>query len=238
MASSTETGHAVNISNFKLLIDKDNAFGVTYNPSNTDIVTANMIALWTTADTAHATLVSIVATAKQPINAREILFEPLNKLVTKSLASLDSTKASKQVKKDARGLADKIRGFKLQKNTPETDPDFVSRSHQGFVQRADNFKLYNDLLATVPEYLPNEADIKLPALILLQSKMKLANDNIGTIIAPIGTARATRDHALYDEETGILDVAQKSKKYVKSVFGATAAEYKLVSGIKFRRPAK
>lgn len=72
MASNSETGHSVNISNFKLMIDKCTAFGAPYNPSNTDLTIANMTTLWTTGDTAHQTLTSAIQTAKNPINARKI----------------------------------------------------------------------------------------------------------------------------------------------------------------------
>lgn len=239
MASNTETGHSVNISNFKLLIDKCTAFGAPYNPSNVRLTIANMTTLWTTADTSHQTLTAAIQAAKAPINDRQILFEPTEKLVTRTLNYFKSTDASDQVKADAKGLADRFRGYgvkvdKLPDGTP--DPADVSTSHQGFVQKADTFKQLVDLYGGDANYVPNEADLKVPALQLLATAMKTANDNIGTIIAPVGTARITRDKALYEEKTGIVDVAQACKDYVKGVFGATAAETKTVTGIKFTRP--
>ena len=241
MASSSETGHAVNIANFKLLIDKDTAFGPDYNPSNTDLKIVNMTAQWTIGSTAHTLLTTALQNSKLPINAREILFEPLNPLVTKTINYYNSTKASKQAKKDAKGLADKIRGYgvktvKLPDGSP--DPAHISTSHQGFVQREDAFKQLIDLYVSDPLYAPNEAPLKTPALTLLQGQMKTSNETIGAIIAPVGTAMVTRNHVLYDEETGMIDIAKASKGYVKGVFGATSQEAKLVTGIKFTRPKK
>jgi len=239
MASNSETGHSVNISNFKLLIDKCTAFGAPYNPSNVRLTIVNMTALWTTGDTAHQSLTAAVQAAKNPINARQILFEPTEKLVTRTLNYFKSTDASDQIKADAKGLADRFRGYGVDVDTlPDGTPDpaDVSTSHQGFVQKADTFKQLVDLYGSDANYAPNEADLKVPALTLLATAMKTANDNIGTIIAPIGTSRITRDKALYAPETGMVDVAQACKNYVKGVYGATAAETKTVTAIKFTRP--
>jgi hypothetical protein len=48
-------------------------------------------------------------------------------------------------------------------------------------------------------------------------------------------ARIERDEALYGEDTGLEDVSQDVKKYVKSLFGATRPQYKQVSGLKFTK---
>ena len=72
MATTYETGHAVNISNFKLMIDKCSVVP-NYNPSNSDITIPNMTNRWTTADGAHQTLITAVQNSKNPINSRDIL---------------------------------------------------------------------------------------------------------------------------------------------------------------------
>ncbi|MCX6198590.1 MAG: hypothetical protein NTY88_05130 [Bacteroidetes bacterium] len=242
MASSTETGNAVNISNFKLLIDKCTGFGATYNPGNTDLTIANMTTKWTAAGAAQDTINTALQNSKQPINAREEMFKPLSKGATRVLNYLNSTSALKGVKKDAKGLADKIRGFGKKKAKPAEGgapaEEGVSTSHQSYVQRADSVKQLIELLKTVPQYTPNETDLKVTELEIYYGQIKAANDNIGTIIAPVEDARIARDHVLYDEETGIVDLALACKKYVKSVYGATAPETKTVTGIKFTRPKK
>ena len=241
MASSSETGHAVNISNFKLLIDKCAAFGVVYNPSNTDITIANMTMVWTVGNTAHVTLTTAVQTSKNPINAREILFEPGDKLVTRTLNYFESTKASKKIKKDAKGLADRYRGFGVKvKKLPDggPDPDSVSTSHQSFVQKADTFRQLVDLYKSEPLYAPNEVALKTIALTTFATAMKTANDTIGIIIAPVDTARITRNRALYNKDTGMIDVSVACKDYVQGLFGAASAEAKLIRKIEFKRPKR
>ena len=240
MASNSETGHAVNIANFKLLIDKCVGFGVDYNPSNADLTTASMSTLWGIATTAQTSIVNALQNAKEPINERYILFKPLNRLVTRVMGILNSTKASAAVKKDAKGIADKIRGFKNAK--PKTDgggaPDekSVSTSHMSFVMRADSFTNLIELLKTVSSYAPNELDLTTTALDALYLSMKAKNDNIGVIIAPVDATRIARDRALYEAEIGVVDVAKAAKSYVKGLYGSTAPEYRLVSRIKFTKP--
>ena len=48
-----ETGHAINISNFKLMIDYCESFADKYKPSREAITVDQMRILWQTADTAH-----------------------------------------------------------------------------------------------------------------------------------------------------------------------------------------
>jgi hypothetical protein len=62
----------------------------------------------------------------------------------------------------------------------------------------------------------------------------LEKGKIGNTV--VSNARIARDKALYAETTGVLDVAQDVKQYVKSLFGATSPQYKQVSGLKFNRP--
>lgn len=220
-------------------------FGVKYNPSNADITVINMKTKWTTVTAAQGVLTTAVEASKEPINLRTNLFAPIDKLVTRSLNFLNSTKASAAVKKDAKGIADKIRGAGSTKKTasaPAADGTIdvltVSNSQQSYVQKAENYLKYVELIGTIADYLPNEADLKAPAMKLFYTPMKDANDAIGTILAPVDQARLDRDHGLYDADSGVIDLAKACKQYVKALFGATSPEAKLVTGIKFKPKKK
>jgi hypothetical protein len=175
MASKSETGHAVNLANFKLLIDRCTAFGAKYAPSNPDISIANMNSLWNLAYTAQTTIRQTEQGAKQPVNAREILFDPLSGRVTQVINLLKSTKASTQVKEDAKSIADIIRGFNARKpkqTEGETNVEAISKSQQGFVQRAEQFSTLIELLKTIPEYTPSEGSLSIPELENYYSQLK------------------------------------------------------------------
>lgn len=241
MASNQETGNAINLSNFKRLIDVCTAYGVPYNPSNTDITVANLTTSWTGADGLQTTMMTALSNSKIPINEREELFEPNDKLVTRTLNYYESTKALKQSKQDAKGYADKYRGFgikveKLPDGTP--DPAHISTSQQSYVKKTETFKSLLDLYASDALYAPNETDLSIATLTALYDNMKAANDGIGAIIEPVDELRIKRDHALYDEETGLLDLQAAAKDYTIGLFGARAPETKQITSIEFTRKKK
>ena len=43
-----------------------------------------------------------------------------------------------------------------------------------------------------------------------------------------------RNKRLYDPQTGLVERAQVVKNYVKSIFGASSPEYKLINKLRFK----
>ncbi|MBL0310205.1 MAG: hypothetical protein IPP77_11170 [Bacteroidetes bacterium] len=246
MASNTETGHALNISNFKLIYDKCLGLGGTYNPSNPIISLPSLFAQWGAADGQQNNLNGALSNAKPLINARRLAFEPLDILITRTLNALKASNVDKEIIADAKGLADKIRGHKVEHPQPENpenpenpNPEWVSNSHLSFVQRVNNFRQYIDLLLATPNYIPNESDLMTSSLNTLYTTLKTMNDDFGTnVVVPVETVRNSRNHLLYDHETGVVDVSLKVKDYIKSIFGATANETHQFTSIKLTRIGK
>lgn len=237
----SETGHAVNISNFKQLIDYCTSFGEVYQPSRVALTIDSMTTLWENADNAHQALTAAIQTYKGPINQREILFEPVDKLVTRTLNYFQSTEASDQIKLDAKGLADKYRGSKVHvKKLADGSPDprDVSKSHQSYIMKGDTFRQLVDLYKSEPLYNPNETELGIAALSGISDNMKSLNDGIGGILATIEAARRNRDEALYTEKTGVVDISLACKDYVQGVFGSSSPEAKMVRGLEFSRKRK
>ncbi|MEI6223014.1 MAG: hypothetical protein WCL14_07040 [Bacteroidota bacterium] len=236
-----ESGHSINIANFKLQYDKNIGFGAAYVPSNALIKSPAMLIRHGLAKAANDSVGNIFADGKVPLAARLELFEPLSKLVTRCLGSLDATEALPQLKKNAKTLADVIRGFHHGTPTPPptpgpSTPDTISTSHMSFVNRENNFRTFIALLSDIPQYTPAEADLTIIALNTLLDQMADANTNIGNlVVTPIENARTLRNHLIYDANIGLIDLALKSKKYVKSVFGADSPEFALVSKVKYKR---
>jgi hypothetical protein len=241
MSTYSESSHAINLSNFKLLIDTITAFGPVYNPSPDPIKIANMTASWTSCSNLHNAFLLGYLNAKQPINEREILFKPLSKIVTRTLGILSSSGASKQVYIDAKGFADKIRGHGLNpRKFPDgsPDPNHISNSHLSFVMRADTFAQLVLLYKNETKYNPNETDLKTASLQTYSDSLLTANEELSEIIAPVNQSRIDRNHALYDEFTGLIDIAYDCKDYVKAIFGSGSPEYLAVLAIKFTRYRK
>jgi hypothetical protein len=50
--------------------------------------------------------------------------------------------------------------------------------------------------------------------------------------------RIARDKVLYTTITGLCDIGEETKDYIKSVYGSTAPEYKQVRKLKYRQNFK
>ena len=111
----------------------------------------------------------------------------------------------------------------------------VSTSQQSYDSVLDNYERYVQYIAATPEYAPNEDDIKLPALKALAVELRAKNTACNNAKVAIDNARMARNRALYTPLTGLVDVALDAKTYIKSLFGATSPEYKLVGKIDFTK---
>lgn len=97
---------------------------------------------------------------------------------------------------------------------------------------------FAQLLATLtaePKYLPNEAELKVSSLNTLLADLRAKNTAVINATTALSNARIARDKALYGEATGLLDVAQGVKLYVKSLFGTTSQQYKQLSALQFAK---
>ncbi|MDI9366482.1 MAG: hypothetical protein QM541_16115 [Flavobacterium sp.] len=244
MASNSETGHSVNVANFKLVLDTVKSFGPNYNPTNPKLLVLALTAKYAIASAAQATINNAEQQAKDPIAQRETLFAPLGKLITKSLNYFKSCGPLATTFNNAKSIANKVRAVSKPKastpppatngTTPPPANKNISTSQASYIMRADALDNYIKLLKAQTIYMPNEADISIAALEAIYTNIKAANDNIGTIILPVANARIARNEALYHPEDGLLKAAELIKVYVKGIYGATSPKTKLVTTIKFR----
>jgi len=91
------------------------------------------------------------------------------------------------------------------------------------------------LLASVPEYAPNETELTTESLTALYDDLNAKNTAVINAAVPLSNARIARDQILYTALTGVIDISVDVKTYVKSVFGATSPQYKLISGLTFTK---
>lgn len=244
MAKTSETGHAKNVANFSNLITVVKGFKTTYNPSRQSITLAALNALKTKADTAMANVNTMQGAYSTAIAAREKAFEPLSKLSTRIINSLRSTDAPKPVIKSAEALVRKLQGQRAtpKKTTEElaaseaegTTVKQVSSSQMGFDNRINNLDSLIQLLITIAEYAPNEADLKTATLTTYFQSLQATNAAAGNAETNLDNARIARNEVLYQPSTGMVDVAAAVKLYVKSLFGASSAQYKQVTALTFK----
>ena len=261
MASTSETGHAINVANFEELISYCIGYGGSYNPVKLALQIIAMQGLRTTAlgnlQTVNAAIVGIV----NAINARQILFDPIKPLATRIVNALDATNASDELVKDAKTLNRKIQGKRKGETKPPATtpvppvppvppippggglpippvpptPEQISVSQQSYDSLLENFNKLILLVASEPSYIPNEVDLQVINLNILAGNLATQNTSVINATTTLSNARIARNHTLYDTNTGLYDIQNEVKKYVKSVFGATSQEYKQVSKIKFTK---
>jgi len=110
-----------------------------------------------------------------------------------------------------------------------------SSSQMSLDSRLDNFDKLIKLLATVPEYAPNEAELSVDGLTTLYYDLNSKNLDVINASVPLNNARIARNNVLYTPISGLVDISADVKLYVKSVFGASSPQYKAISGLTFTK---
>ena len=245
MTSTSETGHAKNVTNFDELTSYATGYGTAYNPSKVSIKVPALQALSTSAKNAINAVNAAEPAYKNAVAAREAAFAPLSKLITRVMNALKATDTTVEVDASAKTLVRKIQGVRATAKKTEEEKKAlaaegkevveISSSQMSYDSRLDNFDKLIKLLTSVTLYAPNEADLKVTALTTLYTDLKAKNTAVVTATTPLSNARIARNDVLYKDVTGLYDIAFDVKTYVKSVFGATSPQYKQVSGLKFTK---
>ena len=244
MASTSETGHAKNVTNLESLITSIIALETSYNPSRDRIKLPALQAL-ITASTESLNAVNIAQAAySNAVAARKVAFKPFGKLITRVFNSLKATDTTKEVDNSARTIVRKLQGRRASAKITEEEKkaleaegkevNQISASQMSFDNRIENFDKLIMLLSSVPLYNPNEEELKIETLKALYNQLKEKNTEVILPIVQLSNSRISRNKILYKENTGLVDIALDSKTYIKSVFGATSPQYKQVSRLYFK----
>jgi len=242
--NKNETGHAINVVNFENLISYVDGLGAIYNPSNETIKAPNLRTTLANAKSAINDVNTAQAAYSSAIDAREVAFTTLSKLTTRILNALKATNASQQVDDTVKSLVRKVHGERATPRLTEEEKKAltesgkeikeISSSQMGYDNRLENFNKIIITLSSIPQYNPNEEDLKITALTAHYNKLYTQNQTVINSATALNNARIARNKILYIEDSGILNSAVSVKLYVKSVFGATSSQFKQVSKIAFR----
>lgn len=248
MASTSEVGHAKNAANFEDEISFCTGYGPAYNPSKASLKLPALNTLLISAKSSLSAINIALPPNTNAVNAREIVFVPLSKFITRIVNAVGSSNVPKQFVADVKTIARKLQGKRASEKLPTVVDDpatlrdesqkSISASQMDFDSRIENFDKLIQLLSSQTGYAPNETDLKVTTLMTLLADMKIKNTGVINTQTPLSNARITRNTILYTTGTGLVDIAEEVKKYIKSVFGGTSPQYKQVSKLKFtKRPA-
>jgi hypothetical protein len=243
MTSTSETGHGKNVAHMDELISSVLGYGKDYNPSKASIKAEALQSVSATAKNAIGGVNSLFAAYSNAVAARETAFTPLSKLVTRALNALKATDTTVQVDESARTFARKIQGKRATPKKTEAEKKAeaeagkevveISSSQMSYDSRLDNYDKFLKILSSVPQYAPNEEDLKVTTLNTLYNDLKAKNNAVVNAATSLNNARILRNEVLYKANTGLVDIAIDTKTYIKSVFGATSPQFKLVSKLEF-----
>jgi len=243
MALQYETGHAKNVANLQKLIEQI----ITYTDYNPSIDNLKIPAITTLYDTSLASLNNVINKRnanKNAIHLRQEIYEDLKPKVTRVINQLDVLNLTDGIFDQAKSLNRLIQGGKKTTKTIEVEEDDFneeetetketkSTSRQSYTETAENLNKLLQLIETIETYNPNIEDLKLVNLKTYQDDLVKATKEVNKTEAELKTELITRNKVLYNDDNGLYEIAQNSKKYVKSVYGASSPEYKNVSNIRF-----
>jgi len=236
MSSTSEVGHAKNVANLQKITQQVTTYSL-YNPPIENIALANLQTLYTTATAKLAEVEDKRNANKNAIIIRQTAFENLKSTCTKIVNLLEILGLPQGTLDQARSMNRAIQGSSKKTTTPPEEGKETSKtastSRQSFTQQAENFGILLQLLATIPNYTPNEEDLKLNNLTTYHASLMSATQAVDQTEAELNTKLIERDKILYADGTGLYTIAQNIKKYVKSLYGATSPEYTNVSAIEF-----
>lgn len=244
MATTSESGHVRNVSNFERLVAAATSFGTDYNPSKPSLALPAMQSLLASSIESLAILKQAVSVYETAIDARKLAFASLNSFITRIYNALKSSDSSPEADHSAAILVRKLRGQRASERLSAVELETlkaegktvkqISSSQMGFDTRLDNFDKLIHLLSTIAEYNPNEADLKVDALRNRYNNLYDKNKAVIEAQVQMNKARSQRFNVLYKPLTGMIDLALDAKMYIKSVAGAGSVPYKQISGLSFR----
>jgi len=240
MASTSEVGHAKNIANLNLLNTNIIALGAIYNPSNPKLKLSNLQSIYTLAFQNQETVNTLVAPYSIAVDARETIFKPLNRDLSKLRKAYKATEGVSQVQlEDLMTIIRKLKGVKKVTHTTNINPtevqDSYSTSQMSYDQRTNNMDLLIALLQNTPNYNPNETEYQVATYQDKKVKMLQSTQSVANAFIPLNNARNTRNNTLYDAADNLVDIANRSKDYLFTILDANSVQYKAISKIKFKK---
>ena len=245
MAKTSETGHAKNVANFAQLVAICTSYGAIYQPSNSAIQLQALGGVLGQAKDCLTSVNSAEGTYSNALSMRGMVFKPFRKLVTRIGNAVKSSGVSKQTKDQVAAIIRKLQGRRATPKMTDEEKQAamsagqeiveVSSSQMSIDSQLENFDKLIKLLASIPEYAPNESELTVAALTALYEDMFAKNTTVINAEIPLSNLRISRNAILYNEITGLVDAAAAVKMYIKSVFEATSPQYKQVSSLRFTR---
>jgi hypothetical protein len=232
MASINEKTFGSRLTNAETLATHLTSF-TAYSPVRPEESVANYKLLITTIKTNNTLVASTKTTYSQTTDKRVKLFTKNIDSLNKTLAPIAGQIKAKfgKTSKEAEYIASlivKIRGESSKKLKKDDEGEFVSQSERSYGSQTQTF---NDIITTLTtygtDYAPVNVKIKLSTLNTQLTALTTANTAVTTAYGAYKPAKDNRQTQYAD----LKDRSNRIKDSVKSQFGQTSNEYKLIKGL-------
>ena len=236
MASVSETGHNKNVANFASAIQVLVEMGSLYNPTNPNLLLANLNPVKTNLGGTITFLNNKKPVYKNAVANREILIAELPSRLTMSLNYAKSTNISQTDKENLSSQVKKMRGDKKAKVVnPETaEGDSISTSQMSYDSRIANFDTYISQLSSLAEYNPNETVIQIADFQNYHQKLTNSSTLVNSAGNELITGRKNRNNILYNDQINVIQLMRDIKAYLKSLGSAAEPYYKAIVKLQFK----
>jgi len=234
-----------NVDNLEVFTEKAITFIPAYNPSDARLSIQNQKQVKVSGDKALLEVALAERTNDDLATIRNIAFDALDPFVTRLINSVRISDAPDQTIEHGDSMVREYRNQRAKeieapaKSAEGTDEEESARTNKmrngSFNTKIENFRNLVLLVNAIVGYKSNETDLTVEAIGERLEELKRVNSACVTAEAELEAARKLRDIVLYADKSGLVDVAQDSKLYVKSAYGANSTQYRSISGITFRK---
>jgi len=243
ISNNLSSGASSNVSNLKLLNSAILGFGNIYNPINAQISYTALQSTYVHGQSAINAVDIALAANTNAKNTRSKSFGSLSKLMTRIGNAFKSIITDESARTQIRSMILLIQKGRVNPKktkpavnaiTEDPAPAQGSISHKsGYEKQLDNFSKLIQFLASFPTYKPNEADLSVAGLTAWYNELALNCQAVIDTQTNLDKSRRDRENVIYQPVTGLVQLGNDSKSYIKSVFGAGSLEYRQISKIKF-----
>lgn len=233
-----------NITQLEKLIEVLTSYGLEYQPVLENIQIPQLQIL-------HDDSINIALQCHQQdsktdltIKARQNQFEDARRYSTRVINAMEALAIDPNIIKLAKTIHRKIQGVPApstrkarrirQENTPE-DQEYKQKSvsQQSYDSQIEHLGKLAALLSSIPEYTPNENDLKIAAIQSRRENYNNASNQVKKEKALLNRAIEAYHYTLYHPKEGIYKRSRIVRKYIASIYPKNTPRYNEVFRIKF-----
>lgn len=218
MASTSETGHDIDIANAGKVEEIINGMGAEYQPAEPALERAVL-----TPQIAAAKLAQDeVNLAKKPyttaVKKQENLFMGLGALFTKVKDTVETLRIPENRKEEVRSIQKRFQNQKVGKEKPVEEgkeaPKTASVSQRSYTSQVKHLKSLIGTLKEIPEYQPKEEEKKIASLEALAVALEKITQEVDPLETKLINARDKRNKLYYEDTVGLIDTMAAVKRYL------------------------